>query len=438
MRKKFFRIISLLLAVCMLGACAGQQGEPHARTAATPYSEPQYVWGQTEHTTLTLWSQEPDIERVYMQKAIQSYEAATGNRIEIVQYPQEEFKARAAEAFAGEAKAPDLLLSYGGANIDAYDPDENFYDFSQAVWVEDLNDTAINQAVYHGRVIGLPHWEASISGFLYNKEIFARCQLEVPATQQEFMSVCEKLLENGITPLYMPFQSPSMMLYQFPLDIAVQDTAVLNALNDGTLTYSRLPQMQQILQWYKTMANKNYFGEAFETNDWAGMNAALKSEKYAMMACWDTWLYTDFDGDASAFGLMPAFMGVPDGGTFEGPNLGLIIVNRHSEKLDAALDFVTFLADPYNYNRAFAGIYTAPVFKHQVASISTPQYMEAERLIEQKYYESTAWLRIRGFSQNDAVCILEYILSEKMTAQECLAKMDDLRAQRLAVKDLSR
>lgn len=130
--------------------------------------------------------------------------------------------------------------------------------------------------------------------------------------------------------------------------------------------------------------------------------------------------------------LCPAFIGVPEHGTFEGPNLALFTVNKHSSKLTAAVDFVTFLADPYNYNKAFEGIYTAPVFKNQTASISTPQYMQAERLIDRNYHDSAAWLRIRGFSQTDALCIQEYMVSGRnITPEQCLEKMDRLRRQRI-------
>lgn len=422
-----------LSVVCMAAAAAGcSQREPERVKEYVPFEEPQYAWEKNRGETLEVWGIYPEMERGYIQKAFKRYEDLTGDQLKVVQIPKDQFEDQVRSAFEGSGEKPDILLSYGGTNIEAYNPDENFYDFSKALWVDDLTDTSINQTVYNGRIVGLPHWEASISGTLYNKEIFDRYNLEIPENQEDFIELCEALKYHGITPMYMPVKEISMLLYQFPLDSIVEDPAVLTGLNYGRLGYQDIPDMARVADWYKTMADHGYLGTSYLSNDWAGMNDAMKSGKYAMMMCWDTWLYTDFDGDPSRFGLMPAFVGVPEKGTFEGPNLGMFLVNKNSPRLQTALNFITFLADPYNYNVAFEGVYTAPVFKNQVASISTPQYLEAERLIERNYRDSTAWLRIRGFSQMDAVCIVEYMSSRRReTAVECLERMDLLRNERL-------
>lgn len=414
-----------------LGGCGQKRTEEIA--AVNPFTQPQYEWREGAGETLTVWGAYPDLERSYITKAFERYEELTGNQLELVQMPKEEYAKKLLESFDGKGEKPDIILNYGGTSIENYHPDENFYDFTDADWVEDLTDTSINQTIYNGKIIGLPHWEASVSGTLYNKKIFEKYDLSVPKTQEEFMEVCEFLLSREITPMYLPGKEISMLLYQFPLDAVVEDADILARLNDARLGYADIPEMEKIVDWYKEMGERGYFGTDYRRNDWAGMNEALDSGEYAMMLCWDTWLYTDFKGDPEKFGLMPAFMGVPDAGTFEGPNLGLFIVNKHTDKLEDALNFILFLADPYNYNEAFAGVYTAPVFKNQVASISTPQYLETERLIEKNFRDSTAWLRIRGFSQMDAACILDYMDSSGIeTAGECLRKMEQLRRGRMA------
>lgn len=416
------------LCVLLLTSCKEKSLENAYKAA---FDTPQYTWKSGLEETVLIWSRDHEWDRIYMQRAFQRYTELTGNQVKIVSFPQVEFEQAVKQAFEGKGEKPDILLSYGGTNIEAFDPDENFYDFREAVWVHDLTVQSINQTIYNGKVIGLPHWEASISGTIYNKKIFEKLDLQVPKNQEEFLVVCQTLKENGIIPVYLPYKEISTLLYQFPMDSIVEDSSVLTELNDGSISYADLPEMAAIVEWYRTMSESGYFGEEYLENDWNGMDDALKSGSYGMMLAWDTWLYTDFTGEAADFGLMPAFMGVPEQGTFEGPNLGLLIVNKKSERLEAALNMITFLADPYNYNVAFEGIYTAPVFKNQAASISTPQYVEAERLIERNFRDSIAWLRIRGFSQMDAVCIQKYMQKEPgYTIRDCLMEMDQKRENR--------
>lgn len=422
------------LFAAMISGCSAQQ--PAAKAGVwNPFTEPQYDWTKGTGESLTVWGIYPDLERSYIRKAFTRFEELTSDSLEVVQIAQEEFEGRMAAAVNGEIAAPDIVFSYGGTNIESFYPDENFYDFSNEVWVNDLTDTSVNQTIYNGKVIGLPLWEASISGTVYNKRLFDRLHIEIPQTQEEFMEVCEKLLSNGVIPMYLPGKEISMLLYQFAMDSILEQDGILEALNEGKIGYADIPEMETVVSWYKTMAGKGYFGDTWQTNDWDGMNDAMMSGRYAMMLCWDTWLYTDFSGNPQHFGLMPAFLGVPQTGTFEGPNLGMFLVNKNGARVDAALNFITFLADPYNYNVIFEGLYTAPVFKNQIASISTPQYLEAERLVEQNFRDSTAWLRMRGFSQMDASCILEFMEpGSTQTPRECLRKMDTLRNGRLKLQ----
>lgn len=430
--KHFIMRSAVLAAVLLYMAGCARSGSAETQTPAA-FKEPVYEWGTVAGRTISVWGRETDLNRGYIVRALKRYEEMTGNIVKTVAVLPEELEEKGAEALQNEDSGLDLLLYFGGTNLDAFDPDNNFYDFSDAPWVDDLTDVSINQAIYHGKVIGLPHWEASVSGTLYNKKIFQKLGIELPQTQEDFLKVCETLKQNGTIPLYIPGASPTMMLYQFPLDTIVKKDDILRDLNQGKLNYADIPKMHTVVEWFCTMADRGYLGEDYMRNDWNGMSEALSSGKYAMMLCWDTWLYTDFMGNAADFGLMPAFMGVPENGTFEGPNLSMFLVNKNGAQVEAALDLISFLADPYNYNPAFEGVYTAPVFKKQMASISTPQYVEAARWIEENYNDSVAWLNIRGFSQSDASCILDCMSREDYTVEKCLKDMDTLRHGRMSL-----
>ena len=111
----------------VLSGCA-QSRQAHTESAAA-FDEPQYDWGSISGEKLVIWGIYPEMERSYITKAFDRYQEFTDNELEIVQIPKEEFEQQVLASVAGEIEKPDILLSYGGTNIEAFQPDENFTTF---------------------------------------------------------------------------------------------------------------------------------------------------------------------------------------------------------------------------------------------------------------------------------------------------------------------
>jgi raffinose/stachyose/melibiose transport system substrate-binding protein len=379
--------------------------------------------------TLTVMANAMHLEKAYIKKAFELYEEKTGNTLELQGIPSDNFEQVSQTKF-NTGDIPDIFLSFGNNTLAAYNPEENFVDFTDAEWVSDLEEVSYAQAEYRGKVWGLPFWEASATGFLYNKDIFEKYNLSIPTTQDEFMDVCAKLKEEGITPFYLAFKDAWPILEQVGMDVMFSQEDILTKINTNKTTYSDMPEMTAMVQWYKDMADNGYLGENYTTNTWDYAAEALGTDKYAMMLGWDVWLYTvlnvSYEGKADKFGLMPAFTGTNEEGTIEGPNNALMLANKNSKNVEAATEFVNFMADPENYNAAFDGVTTAPVFKGQNTIVVTPQYKEAEEngILEKVRRASSTWGNVIGFSQAEpAKCIQEVMLGTS-TIEEALANMD--------------
>lgn len=399
---------------------------------------------EKQGTTLTIVGSADDIRKPYMLKIIGMYEKSSGNTVRLKPLPNGNFETLAQTMFSSGEK-PDLFMHFSGYQLDTYNLEENFFDFSGEEWVSDVEDLVLPQCTRDGKVYGFPFWEASLSGCFYNKALLRKLGIgKLPETQEEFNALCDLLTEKGVQPIYMGAGDTWPLLYQFALDpvfAGKRGAELVKKLNANELSYVDIPEFKQMLIWFKTAAERGWFGKTWQTDLFSPKQTSrmLNSGKAAMIFCWDSWFYTDFQTDGAEytvndFGVMPVFMGTAPKGTFEGPNISLLLVNKNSPNLQQALEFIRFASVPENYNRAFEGIGTMPVFRTQTSNILSMQYIESRERIN-RLFNASAQLQINGFSQREGGQAIKKYMAGAISLERCIALMD---ADRIATAILVR
>lgn len=388
----------------------------------------------TDHSdgvTLSLVGKKSDLEKSYMTSIFEQYETATGNKLKIIPYEDSEFEDSASELFAA-GEAPDLFMHFHNADLSRFEVSENFYYLNEEAWVEDLTDSA---AAYcrdaEGNLLGLPFWENSVSGCYYNKTVLDSLGLKPATTQKEFDVLCQALVATGITPLCWPADGCSWMP-QFGMDpIFADDPSLLEKINHNEISYADIPQMRDMVQWLSDAAQKGWFGADYLETGWDEISHDMASGKAVMTFIWDTWFYTDLEPEGTYtvddFAVMPVFMNTVPEGTYEGGNLNMMMVNKNSEHLDEALEFLSFCATPEHYNAAFDGISTVNCFKGQTTNIQSQMVTDAEESIAGKERVSTASTRIIGYSAVTMKDLLNDMFRGKLDVDSCLQRMDESR-----------
>lgn len=413
MKKKNISALIMTGAVLCLTSCSGGKT-----------SDPDSI-------TLTLMGRKSDMEKSYMTSIFDQYQTATGNKLKIIEYEDADFEAKAAENFAG-GEVPDIFMHFNNADLNRFDVKNNFYYLNEESWCSDL--TGSSRAYCEdseGNLLGLPFWESSVSGCYYNKTLLDSLGLKPASTQTEFDVLCQALADTGYTPICWPADGCTWM-FQFGLDpVFADDPSLLEALNKNEITYSDIPQVAEMVQWISDAARKGWFGPDFLKKGWSDISSDMSSGEAVMTFIWDTWFYTDFEKEnqytVDDFALMPVFMNTVQDGTYEGGNLNMMMVNKNSQKLEAALDFLSFCASEENYNVAFDGISTVSCFKGQTTNIQSRMVTDASSSITAHERVSTAASRIIGYSADDVAAAFDSLFRGKTDAAGCVSLMDEYR-----------
>ena len=190
-------------------------------------------------------------------------------------------------------------------------------EMAKAGYIEDLSDLEnwdkiIDQGKEDMSYEGKPYALSSSIGVLgtwFNKDIFAKYNIEIPKTWDEFLSACEKLKEAGVTPIVMG-DKDSFMIQFGMYQIAANQVYPTNPEFDNKLYTGETKFTDEA--WVKTITMyKELYEKEYVTSNSLGLGQPqaqqmFKDQEAAMI----------FDGDFSFPALdndnfEVGFMGLP-------------------------------------------------------------------------------------------------------------------------------
>ncbi|MCL2273209.1 MAG: extracellular solute-binding protein [Treponema sp.] len=223
--------------------------------------------------TLEFWSIQVDGDApAVVQRAVDRFITANPNmKVNINFMANDVYKQTLAVAMAAD-KTPDLFFSWTGGPMYEYVNNGQIADLTSYMnannYKDKFLDAAIAQGSYQGKIWGFPMTNVGVCAVFYNKEIFERLRLQVPATIKELETVCSTLISNRITPFSLAnkTQWTGSMYFMF---LATRRGGVQPFINavDGSGTFldpAFIHAGNKIQQWVKG----NYFLPGFNGLDW--------------------------------------------------------------------------------------------------------------------------------------------------------------------------
>lgn len=376
---------------------------------------------------LKLMSNEAWINKPYVTRAIQQFEQKTGVKVEVERVPSNSAVSIIKKKFAVNV-IPDLVMFYGGAQMNALHPEQSFVNFTEAPWVNDLKPYVVPHITNNFEIYGFPLWEDSINGIIYNRTLFEQLGIEVPTSKMSFYAACERLMNAGVTPFYIGFKDIWPIYSQFGLSTIEQKYPdMVTRLNRNQLKFTDMPEMKDYLNWYQTLADKGYLGSSFSNNSWEGQSEALRNGEYGMAIGSDTYIHRELqtDGNRTQFDLMPFYFGFNETGNYVRNDLIMIYVNANGSSVQQAQQFIEMTLG--SLDQIYQDVYTEPLFNSVSLNSNTSERSElVANGRENKIVDAFSSLVI-GFAPEEMSVPIQEMLLGRITQDEALRLMEEIR-----------
>ena len=411
MKKSVFAIA----AACMVtvGALAGCGGQGKDTAAEVPQTEsvkaeaskeqqetPAKEAGSKEKVVVTaLIQQSRNFEG--LQKMIQKLEEEENIKIDAQIVPDDE-SLNMIKMKLNSGECPDIIDYNVPAVYDIIDPASNFADMTGEAWTDRLiipeNVTAKDGKIYGFPCLSVP----GLHGFIYNKEVFDKAGVEVPATWDELLAACEKIKESGTTPIFMPKDTwvPQILMTDNFAKILGADGCkdFADKILKNETKWSDVPEFAEVLDKYLELYQKGYVNSNFASATYDDAIAAVADGTAAMHFNGDFFATSVLEANPEAqIGMFPISMKEGADVITENMSSAGFVAYKNSENLDVVKKIFDLWSTPEYANLYFADRPAFPAFQgvdggkvpDYLAEINENYIKEGKAIPEFNYYVMT-------------------------------------------------
>lgn len=285
-------VLALTLAAGALAGCGGDSGEADTgntgntgNTGGTAATEDNTGGTDAGSTAVTgkveFWNDKLlNMEQADLDKIFGSITSISGVEVESVTYPDTAAYQTAMQQSIGGADAPGLFTWWSGPQLETLAKNGLLEDLTD-LWPEYVTANGVSADIAEsltvdGKIYAVPY-SIIYNTMIYNKNVFAQYNLEVPTTFDEFENVCKTLKENGVTPIALKNDSWAGFIW-FQAMLAAFDPQLYQDVCDGTKAYTD-DEVVTVMNKWKEMLDKGYFSTPMNIQD---MDKSLASGTVAM------------------------------------------------------------------------------------------------------------------------------------------------------------
>ncbi|MBR6889750.1 MAG: carbohydrate ABC transporter substrate-binding protein [Clostridia bacterium] len=233
--------------------------------------------------------------------------------------------------------------------------EKNAVDLSGEAWAATVDPLAAAETSVNGKLYGQPAQDVSaVWAVAYNKKVFEKLNLAVPTNYEEFKAVCEAIKADGMVPVYEAVSDGwHHQLWFCELGVAIEhaEPGTAEKLNNNEMGFADSATAKQLVDQIKEMVDLGYWGDNYMANAYADAARAIAEGECAMTVANQGFpteinaAYPEFPAEDIGFFVMPLCDNQVLNMNPVGPTR---FIYSGSDKIDAAKQYLAFLAEPEN------------------------------------------------------------------------------------------